>query len=88
MRIEAGVHGYLLLGGPLSELVEGVTAAARGQRYLGLTVAQRMADSLTRTALTSRETEVLRLVVAGESNKTIARSWRYSARSSRTWAPS
>lgn len=72
--IEAGVHGYLLLGGPLSELVEGVTAAARGQRYLGLTVAQRMADSLTRTALTSRETEVLRLVVAGESNKTIARS--------------
>ncbi|MDH0863341.1 response regulator transcription factor [Mitsuaria sp. GD03876] len=71
--IEAGVHGYLLLGGPLTELVEAVTAAARGQRYLGLAVAQRMADSLTRTALTSRETEVLALVVAGESNKTIAR---------------
>lgn len=71
--IEAGVHGYLLQGGPLSELVEAVMAAARGQRYLGLAVAQRMADSLTRTALTSRETEVLGLVVAGESNKTIAR---------------
>lgn len=71
--IEAGVHGYLLLGGPLGELVDGVRAAARGQRYLGLTVAQRMADSLTRATLTSRETEVLRLVAAGESNKTIAR---------------
>lgn len=71
--IEAGVHGYLLLGGPLSELVDGVTAASRRQRYLGRTAAQRMADSLTRTALTSREAEILRLVAAGESNKSIAR---------------
>ncbi len=71
--IEAGVHGYLLLGGPLGELIEGVTTVARGVRYLGRSVAQRMADSLTRATLTSREVEVLRLVVAGESNKAIAR---------------
>jgi two-component system NarL family response regulator len=32
-----------------------------------------MADSLTHAKLTRREEEVLRLVVAGESNKTIAR---------------
>jgi DNA-binding NarL/FixJ family response regulator len=71
--IQAGVHGYLLLGGPLSEIIEGVTAVAHGMRYLGRSVAQRMADSLTWTTLTSREVEVLRLVVAGESNKAIAR---------------
>jgi two-component system NarL family response regulator len=71
--IEAGVHGYLLLGGALSDLVDGVTAVAAGVRYLCREVAQRMADSMTRVALTSRETEVLRLVVAGESNKMIAR---------------
>jgi DNA-binding NarL/FixJ family response regulator len=71
--IEAGIHGYLLLGGPLSELIEGVTTVANGVRYLGRSVAQRMADSLTRTSLTSRETEVLRLVMTGESNKAIAR---------------
>ncbi len=71
--IEAGIHGYLLLGGPLSELIEGVTTVASGVRYLGRSVAQRMADSLTRTSLTSRETEVLRLVMTGESNKAIAR---------------
>ena len=71
--IEAGVQGYLLLGGPLSELIEGVMTVANGVRYLGRSVAQRMADSLTRTSLTSREIEVLQLVVAGESNKAIAR---------------
>jgi two-component system NarL family response regulator len=71
--VEAGVHGYLLLGGPLSELIEGVTTVAHGVRYLGRSVAQRMADSLTRASLTSRETEVLRLVMTGESNKAIAR---------------
>ena len=71
--IEAGIHGYLLLGGPLSELIEGVTMVASGVRYLSRSVAQRMADSLTRTSLTSRETEVLQLVMIGESNKAIAR---------------
>jgi DNA-binding NarL/FixJ family response regulator len=71
--IEAGIHGYLLLGGALSELIEGVTTVARGVRYLCRSVAQRMADSLARASLTSREIEVLRLVVKGESNKEIAR---------------
>ncbi|MFL6664511.1 MAG: DNA-binding response regulator [Rhizobacter sp.] len=74
--IEAGIHGYLLLGGPLSELIEGVTTVANGVRYLCRSVAQRMADSLTHASLTSRETEVLRLVVTGESNKAIARELR------------
>ena len=74
--VEAGVHGYLLLGGALSELIEGVTMVARGMRYLAQSVAQRMADSLTRASLTLREVEVLQLVVAGESNKAIARQLR------------
>lgn len=32
-----------------------------------------MADSLTRASLTSREIEVLRIVMIGESNKAVAR---------------
>jgi DNA-binding NarL/FixJ family response regulator len=71
--IEAGVHGYLLLGTPLEELIEGVSTVARGVRYLCRSVAQRMADSLTRATLTAREVDVLRLVMIGESNKLIAR---------------
>ena len=74
--MEAGIHGYVVLGGPLSELIEGVTALAQGKRYLGRSVAQRMADSLARTSLTSREIEVLQLVVGGECNKAIARQLR------------
>jgi two-component system NarL family response regulator len=74
--IEAGVQGYILLGGTLDELVAGVTAVAKGLRYLCRSVAERMADSLTRTPLTSRETEVLQLVASGESNKEIARRLR------------
>lgn len=71
--IEAGVAGYLLFGCPLSELIEGVTTVAQGGRYLGREVAQRMADSMSRMSLTCREADVLRFVVAGESNKVIAR---------------
>ena len=72
--LKAGIHGYLLLGGPLSEIIESVTALAQGGRYLGRAVALRMADSLTRTSLTTREIDVLQLVAAGECNKAIARS--------------
>ena len=71
--IEAGVSGYLIFGCPVSELIEGVTTVAQGGRYLGRAVAQRMAESMTRTSLTGRESDVLRFVVAGESNKVIAR---------------
>ena len=71
--IEAGIHGYILLGGPLDDLIDGATTVAKGLRYVSRSVAQRMADSLARTCLTSRETEVLSLVTGGESNKAIAR---------------
>jgi DNA-binding NarL/FixJ family response regulator len=71
--LEAGVHGYLLLGCPIQELIAGVTALGRGSRYLCLAVAQRMAESLTREALTPREADVLRLLVRGQCNKSIAK---------------
>ena len=71
--IEAGIHGYILLGGPLDELIDAATAVANGLRYVSRSVAQRMADSLARTSLTLRETEVLSLAAGGESNKAIAR---------------
>lgn len=74
--IEAGIHGYILLGGPLAELIEGAATVAAGLRYLSRSVAQRMADSIAHTGLTSREIEVLSLVAIGEPNKAIARALR------------
>jgi DNA-binding NarL/FixJ family response regulator len=73
LALEAGVHGYLLLGCPIQELLAGVGALGRGSRYLCLAVAQRMAESLTREALTPREADVLRLLVRGQCNKAIAK---------------
>jgi DNA-binding NarL/FixJ family response regulator len=73
LALEAGVYGYLLLGCPIQELIAGVNALCRGSRYLCLAVAQRMAESLTREALTPREADVLRLLVRGQCNKSIAK---------------
>jgi DNA-binding NarL/FixJ family response regulator len=74
--VEAGIHGYLLVGGPLNELIDAVTTVANGLRHLCPAVAQRMADSLSHASLTAREMDVLQLVVLGESNKAIARGLR------------
>ena len=70
--MEAGVHGYLLLGCSIEELAMGVKALGRGTRYLSLDAAQKMADSLTHESLTARETDVLRLLALGKCNKSIA----------------
>jgi len=70
--IKVGVHGYLVAGGCLDELVEAVRTLARGGRFICRSVAQRIAESMTCATLTRRECDVLRLVVAGKANKSIA----------------
>jgi DNA-binding NarL/FixJ family response regulator len=76
LALECGVHGYMLQGCPVDEFVTGVRTLARGQRFLSLAVAQRMAESMTREALTGRESEVLDLLACGQCNKAIARDLR------------
>lgn len=71
--LEHGVHGYLPMDSAIDEFVHGVRTVARGSRYLAASTAQCMADSLTREALTGRETEVLDLLARGQCNKSIAR---------------
>ena len=73
VALEAGVHGYLLVGCRVEEVLEGIRALARGQRYMCTAVAQRIADSMARKSLTSRESEVLELLAGGHCNKEIAR---------------
>jgi DNA-binding NarL/FixJ family response regulator len=71
--LERGVRGYLLVGCSLEELVEGARVVHRGARYLSPQVATRLAESISLQPLTSREKEVLRLVVEGLCNKAIGR---------------
>jgi len=71
--LELGVHGYLVLGCGIDELLDGVRAVHRGMRHVGVHAARRLADSVASGTLTCRETDVLRLVAEGIGNKAIAR---------------
>lgn len=72
--LDAGAHAYLTKDVLHDELLGAVRAVHRGQRYLPSTVAARLADHLPGNELTSREAEVLRLLVRGLSNRQIAAS--------------
>jgi two-component system, NarL family, response regulator NreC len=78
--LHAGALGYVLKQSPSSELLDAVRAAAAGRRYLDRSLAARVARTMVRTRgsraasppITDRETEVLRLMALGHSNKDIA----------------
>jgi DNA-binding NarL/FixJ family response regulator len=70
--LEKGVHGYLLGGCTLEELAAGIRAVHRGTRYLSSLAAARLAESVYCERLTAREGEVLRLLIHGLPNKSIA----------------
>ncbi len=76
--IRAGVSGYVLKSRPAEELLKAIEAVSRGNVYLGSSMSRSAIrdtiDNLdTRNdALTSREREVLNLVVDGKATKEIA----------------
>jgi DNA-binding NarL/FixJ family response regulator len=72
--IEAGASGYLLKAAPPDEILAGVRAVARGEVALAPRIAALLVQRVKAPTptLSPRETEVLRLVAAGESNRSIA----------------
>lgn len=70
--IRAGASGYLLKGLSSAELVHAINAVCRGQTVMPPDVATRFRERISRKDLSPRELEVLRLIVAGRSNKEIA----------------
>ena len=70
--LQAGAMAYLVKTVQRDELMRAIRKAAKGQRHIPAEVAARLAERVTRSQLSSRELEVLRLLVAGRRNREIA----------------
>jgi DNA-binding NarL/FixJ family response regulator len=69
--LEAGAKGYLLKNAVDLELIGAVKQIAAGEQVLDARLG-RLADEPAKPSLTTRELEILQLIVHGKSNKEIA----------------
>lgn len=69
--LQAGAKGYLLKGMDASELTEAIRTVYAGKSKIPAFVAEKLAGRMGGPALTTRELEVLKRIVAGRSNKEI-----------------
>jgi DNA-binding NarL/FixJ family response regulator len=69
--LQAGARGYLLKDMFGDDLMDAIRAVHAGKSRIPAAVAQRLADRMVGSELTARELEVLKLIVAGKSNKEI-----------------
>jgi DNA-binding NarL/FixJ family response regulator len=93
--VEVGVSGYLLKRSAADELIRAIHAIVAGGIYLDPAVAGKMVGRLTRGSsspqlghaaeLSERETDVLRLVAGGYSNKGISAQLNISVRTVETY---
>jgi len=68
----AGARGYILKSAMDMELVNAIRAVAAGGRFVDPRLPQSAAAERKKGGLTTRELEVLQLIVEGKSNKEIA----------------
>ncbi len=85
--LDGGALGYLFKDAAHLELIEAVRAAAAGRRYVPAAVAAGMAkapEEGERATLSPRETEVLRLMALGHTNREIGEQLELSIRTVET----
>lgn len=84
--IAAGARGYLFKDAAHLELIEAVRAAAAGRDYLPAAVAAGLKNEgrTEQAVLTPRETEVLRLMALGHTNREIGEQLSLSVRTVET----
>ena len=70
--LEAGASGYLVKGMPSDFLIDAIRKVCAGGSFVPPPVAEALKARRPESALSSREREVLTLLVAGNSNKAIA----------------
>src|SRR5687768_34242 len=72
--LQAGARGYLLKDVFFEQLEATIRTVHAGPRHIPAAIAERLAERMTISDLTSREMEVLELIVRGQSNKEIGAS--------------
>jgi two-component system, NarL family, response regulator len=72
--IEAGALGYLLKTASQEEVLDAIRAISQGKRWIPAALAARLTERMGRSTLSTREQEVLELVVQGQTNKEIAQA--------------
>jgi two-component system response regulator NreC len=84
--IDSGARGYVFKDAAHLELIEAVRHAAEGREYLPAAVAAGLKDEgkSDQGALTPRETEVLRLMALGHTNREIGEQLSLSVRTVET----
>lgn len=69
--VQAGVMGYLPKSVEIADMIEAIREVAAGYKYFPSSISQRVDSRSSRGELTPRELQVLKLIVAGRSNKEI-----------------
>jgi DNA-binding NarL/FixJ family response regulator len=72
--LQFGAMGYLSKSVQREELTEAIRKVAGGRRHITPDVAALLAEGMSRSRLSSRELDVLRLLVGGKRNREIASS--------------
>ena len=92
LLLEAGAAGYVLKRAAASELVKAIRAVADGGTYLDPNMTASVIDGFVRppepeikVELSERETEVVRLIALGYSNKEIASQLKISVKTVETY---
>src|ERR1700744_770908 len=70
--LEAGARGYLIKGMPHEALIDAIRKVHSGGRFVPAPVARALASRMPDCDLSTREREVLPLLVRGKSNREIA----------------
>jgi two-component system, NarL family, response regulator len=70
--LKAGAASYLLKEVGLNDLVDTILAVHAGEKRIPARIAAKLAEHMAKPALTPRQLDTLRLVVAGRSNQEIA----------------
>lgn len=69
--VKAGAKGYLLKDARREELLDCIRRVSKGETCLPAAMVHKLAASMSRQSLTSREVEVLEYLARGKSNKEI-----------------